>query len=529
LHSEERLGMGCCCSKKAKNLEQGDGKGDFIAKQNVTVWEYHSDGPPDGKLVAKDAKLECLADEGAWWKMKCGNTTGYAAKYYFVHKDFDEDYKKEPWYFGDMPREEAVHLLGDNANPDGSFLVRHTTRQGGMDVLSLKYYNTKDEAGGYKYMNYNVKKEGDKFYFTKKKMFAKLSELITFCMENRTEEVATKLTNICLIPNPHSDPGFEFSMLDYDSLRVPYTEIVLGKELGSGQFGKVYAATFRGNLQVAVKQLKVENEEEGAKALEEFFSELNTLKRLNHPNLVQLFAYIVDQTKGNFMIQEFMAEGDLKNYLQKWKKEPQRMKQVPKMWSKLLAWQIEVARGMERLESLNIVHRDLAARNVLLDKFGRAKVADFGLAVTPTEERQQKGEKLPVKWTSPEALFKQKFTTMSDVWAFGILMFEILTIGENPYRYSNVKNRDYKEKLKKEFEEYNKTRIKDEWGLRCKDPLLVNEYQLEIFPVLNVNKDDFKAVTKVMKSCWDIEPADRPSFREVVNQLEGMKSYYDEN
>ena len=51
--------------------------------------------------------------------MKCGNTTGYAAKYYFVHKDFDEDYKKEPWFFGDMTREEADHLLGDNANPDG--------------------------------------------------------------------------------------------------------------------------------------------------------------------------------------------------------------------------------------------------------------------------------------------------------------------------------------------------------------------------------------------------------------------------
>ena len=51
--------------------------------------------------------------------MQCGNTTGYAAKYYFVHKDFDEDYKKEPWFFGDMNREEAEHLLGDNANPDG--------------------------------------------------------------------------------------------------------------------------------------------------------------------------------------------------------------------------------------------------------------------------------------------------------------------------------------------------------------------------------------------------------------------------
>ena len=248
--------------------------------------------------------------------------------------------------------------------------MRHTTRQGGMDVLSLKYFVTQEEAGGYKYKNYNVKKEGDKFYFTKKKKFAKLSELINFCMENKTEEVATKLTNICLIPNPHSDQGFKFSMQDYDTLRVPYTEIVLGKELGCGQFGKVYSATFRGNLEVAVKQLKVEEgEEEGAKALEEFFSELNTLKRLNHPNLVQLFAYIVDTQKGNFMIQEFMKEGDLKNYLKKWKENPLKMKQVPKLWSKLLSWQIEVARGMERLESLNIVHRDLAARWENLKKF----------------------------------------------------------------------------------------------------------------------------------------------------------------
>ena len=104
------------------------------------------------------------------------------------------------------------------------------------------------------------------------------------------------------------------------------------------------------------------------------------------------------------------------------------------------------------------------------------------------------------------------------------------------------------------FREYNKTGQKNEWGLRCKDPLLVNEYQLDVFPVLDVSKDDFKALTKVklqvnfaifqpkqldltilpkqiqvMKSCWDIEPGDRPSFRDIVNQLDGMKSYYDEN
>ena len=232
-----------------------------------------------------------------------------------------------------------------------------------MNVLSLKYFSTGDGYDGYKYKNYNVKTEGDKFYFTKKKKCSTLTELIEFCMDNKADGVATKLRNICLIPNPHSDPGFEFAMLDYDSLRVPYTEIVLGRELGSGQFGKVYSATFRGNLEVAVKQLKVENEEEGAKALEEFFKEVDTLKKLNHPNLVQLFAYIVDEKKGNFMIQEFMAEGDLKCYLKKWKEDPAKMKAEPKLWSKLLSWNIEVARGMERLESLNIVHRDLAARS----------------------------------------------------------------------------------------------------------------------------------------------------------------------
>ena len=135
-----------------------------------------------------------------------------------------------------------------------------------------------------------------------------------------------------------------------------------GAKIGSGQFGDVFEAKFRGNLKVAAKQLKTDNEEESEKVLEEFFNEIKTMKGLNHPNLIQLFAFTTGNREGNFMIQEFMAEGDLKNYLQKLKKEPQRMKAETKIWSKLLTWNIEVARGMERLESLKIVHRDLAAR-----------------------------------------------------------------------------------------------------------------------------------------------------------------------
>ena len=111
---------------------------------------------------------------------------------------------------------------------------------------------------------------------------------------------------------------------------------------------------------MAAKQLKTDNEEASEKILEEFFNEIKTMKGLNHPNLIQLFAFTTGNS--NFMIQEFMSEGDLKNYLQKLKKDPDRMKADTKLWSKLLSWNIEVARGMERLESLKIVHRDLAAR-----------------------------------------------------------------------------------------------------------------------------------------------------------------------
>ena len=186
-------------------------------------------------------------------------------------------------------------------------------------------------------------------------------------MENKADGVATRLTTICLFPNPHADPTFQFYNTEYDSIRVPYSELVLGKEVGSGFFGnKVYAARFRGIMEVAVKQHEVVNEEEGTKALEEFFKEIATMRALNHPNIVQVFAYVTDEYEGNFIIMELMACGDLKWYLQKLKKDTERMNREPKLWGRLLQWLIEVARGMEQLENLGFVHRDLAARFILL-------------------------------------------------------------------------------------------------------------------------------------------------------------------
>jgi len=498
------------------------GREEHIAKQNVTIWNYSNGGSSlSPSTIPANSKVEVLEQNPKWWKVQCGRKIGFASKHYFVHKDAKKEFERKPWYFGDMTREDAERLLGDTANPDGSFLIRHTTKNNGMEVLTLKYFNTRPpEPEVYKYMNYNVKTDKRQVWFSGRAKFNTLSELVDYCMQNKADGVATKLTNICLIPNPHADPNFEFHNKDHDSLRVPFSELELGEKIGSGQFGDVYEAKFRGNLKVAAKQLKTDNEEASEKILEEFFNEIKTMKGLNHPNLIQLFAFTTGNS--NFMIQEFMSEGDLKNYLQKLKKDPDRMKADTKLWSKLLSWNIEVARGMERLESLKIVHRDLAARNVLLDQFFRAKVADFGLAMEPSEGRKQKGEKLPVKWTSPEALFHREFTSMSDVWSFGILMFEVLTIGDNPYCHYKINNKNYKERMRNEYEAYMEDTANKPWEadiLRCKDP--------ENIPEFKVQKEPFAAVVKVMKSCWDIDPKDRPKFRRLVTSLESLRNDYD--
>ena len=124
----------------------------------------------------------------------------------------------------------------------------------------------------------------------------------------------------------------------------------------------MFKATFRGNLRVAVKQLKTDNDEEKEKALEEFFNEIKIMKGLNHPNLIHLFGFATDNWEGIYVVQEYMAEDSLKDYLLKLKENPLKMKAETKIWSMLLSWNIEVARGMERLASLAIVHRELAAR-----------------------------------------------------------------------------------------------------------------------------------------------------------------------
>uniref|UniRef100_A0A8C6SDP3 receptor protein-tyrosine kinase n=1 Tax=Neogobius melanostomus TaxID=47308 RepID=A0A8C6SDP3_9GOBI len=239
------------------------------------------------------------------------------------------------------------------------------------------------------------------------------------------------------------DPKWEF----------PRKNLVLGKTLGEGEFGKVVKATaFRlkgkaGYTTVAVKMLK---ENASHSELRDLLSEFTLLKQVNHPHVIKMFG-ACSQDGPLHLIVEYAKYGSLRNFLRESRKVgPSYMGRDTNRNSSYLenpddraltmgdlisfAWQI--SRGMQYLAEMKLVHRDLAARNVLVAEGRKMKISDFGLSRDVYEEdsyvKRSKG-RIPVKWMAIESLFDHIYTTQSDVWSFGVLLWEIVTLGGNPY------------------------------------------------------------------------------------------------
>ncbi|XP_076022117.1 tyrosine-protein kinase receptor TYRO3 [Genypterus blacodes] len=279
---------------------------------------------------------------------------------------------------------------------------------------------------------------------------------------------------------------------------IPERLLTLGLMLGKGEFGSVreaYLKTEEATLQqVAVKVLKSDITSSGD--IEQCLKEAAHMKDFDHPNVIQLIGVSLHWRPGQrlpvpMVVLPFMKHGDLHTFLLL-----SRLGEQPFDLSvqTLIEFMLDIARGMEYLSSRNIIHRDLAARNCMLNEKMTVCVADFGLSkkiYSGDYYRQGSMSKLPVKWIALESLADNLYTTQSDVWAFGVTMWEIMTRGQTPY--PGVENTEIYEYLIK--------------GERLKKP-----------------PDCRDDIYEIMHSCWSPVPKCRPSTKHLVGQLETLWS-----
>ncbi|GAB6027107.1 hypothetical protein CHUAL_000030 [Chamberlinius hualienensis] len=374
--------------------------------------------------------------------------------------------EKHSWYHGPISRNAAEYLLSSGIN--GSFLVRESESSPGQRSISLRY-----EGRVYHY-RINEDAEG-KSYVTSESRFNTLAELVHHHSLN-----ADGLITMLLYPVPKRNKPTVFALSpEPDEWEVERTDITMKHKLGGGQYGDVYEAVWkRYNLTVAVKTLK-----EDTMQLKDFLEEAAIMKEMKHPNLVQLLG-VCTREPPFYIITEFMSHGNLLDYLRNSNKED--LSAVT-----LLHMATQIASGMAYLETRNFIHRDLAARNCLVGDCHVVKVADFGLARLMRDDTYtaHAGAKFPIKWTAPEGLAYNKFSTKSDVWAFGILLWEIATCGMSPY--PGVDLTDVYHMLESGYR------------MECPQGCPPNVYDL-------------------MQNCWKWNPVERFTFKEIHHALETM-------
>ncbi|KAI7802145.1 IGF-I receptor subtype a [Triplophysa rosa] len=319
-------------------------------------------------------------------------------------------------------------------------------------------------------------------------LFAAIA-VVVFVTKKRNSD---RLGNGVLYASVNPEYFSPFEMYVPDEWEVAREKITMCRELGQGSFGMVYEGIAKGvvkdepETRVAIKTV---NESASMRERIEFLNEASVMKEFNCHHVVRLLG-VVSQGQPTLVIMELMTRGDLKSYLRSLRsKEQGSSSQALPPLKKMIQMAGEIADGMAYLNANKFVHRDLAARNCMVAEDFTVKIGDFGMTRDIYEtDYYRKGGKglLPVRWMSPESLKDGVFTTNSDVWSFGVVLWEIATLAEQPYQ--GMSNEQV-------------LRFVMEGGLldkpdNCPDMLF-----------------------ELMRMCWQYNPKMRPSFLEIINSI----------
>ncbi|XP_063065861.1 ephrin type-A receptor 5 [Engraulis encrasicolus] len=283
-------------------------------------------------------------------------------------------------------------------------------------------------------------------------------------------------------PHTYEDPNqavHEFAK------EIDVSYITIERVIGAGEFGEVCCGPLRlpskREMLVAIKTLKAGYTE---KQRRDFLGEASIMGQFDHPNIIHLEG-VVTKSKPVMIITEYMENGSLDTFL---RKNDGQFTVI-----QLVGMLRGMASGMRYLSDMGYVHRDLAARNILVNSNLVCKVSDFGLSRVleddPEAAYTTRGGKIPIRWTAPEAIAYRKFTSASDVWSYGIVMWEVMSYGERPY-----------------------------WEMSNQDVIKAVEENYR----LPAPMDCPVALYHLMMDCWQKDRNSRPKFEEIVGLLDKL-------
>ncbi|XP_069749898.1 tyrosine-protein kinase BTK isoform X2 [Narcine bancroftii] len=441
----------------------------LATKMVVALYDYQVMNPDDLPLRRDEEYLVLDHGDQNWWRARDAHgREGFIPSNYVVEsRNQLEAYE---WYNKEITRSKAEELLKQEGK-EGAFLVRNSS-QPGKYTMSVFSKAPGEQSGKVKHYTVCVT-ASNQYYLAEKHTFKTIPELINYHQHN----AAGLVTRLRHPVSCHTNKAPLTAGFGYGAWEISPVDLTFLSELGDGQFGVVKHGKWRGKYEVAIKMIK-----EGSMSEDDFIDEAETMMKLNHPKLVQLYGVCTKQ-RPIYIVTEFMSNGCLLSYLKLWGRQMNTLQ--------LLEMSKDVCEAMAYLESFQFLHRDLAARNCLVDEVGTVKVSDFGLSryVLDDEYTSSQGSKFPIRWSPPEVLNFSRFSSKSDVWAFGVLMWEIFSLGKTPYeRFSNA---DVVEHIIQ--------------GRRLYRPQQATEY-----------------VYNIMYSCWEDKADNRPAFSALLSNIQEL-------